>query len=432
MGTPSGLSIEQADNCGRERGRGPASADKEMEEALRKALAQNTQLIASITSILVTLDGDNHITQWNRTAERVLGIEASGVVGRSFEECGIEWDLAQFTRGMAECRSTGMQQRLDDVWFKHGEKEGFLGITINPFSGDSPGVLILGADITKRKLLEGQLLQSQKLESIGQLAAGVAHEINNPVGFISSNLGTLDEYRQDLVEILQSYIGIEEMVRKKPESAGDEELAGAFKRLQDLKDRADLNFILADFAKIIQESKDGTDRVRKIVQDLKDFSHVDQAELKRANLNKGLDSTLNIAWSEIKYKAEVIKDYGEIPGVHCYPQQINQVFMNILVNAAQAIEEKGEIRISTRYLNDGNPRVEIRISDTGKGIPPENLRKIFDPFFTSKPVGKGTGLGLSMAYNIVKKHRGELKVESEVGKGATFTIELPVRGPEEG
>lgn len=258
----------------------------------------------------------------------------------------------------------------------------------------------------------------------------MAHEINNPVGFITSNLGTLDEYRQDLVEILQAYLGLEELVKKKPEWTDDEELAGALKKLQGLKDRADLDFILGDFEKVLEESKEGTERVRKIVQDLKDLSHVDQAELKRADINKGLDSTLNIAWNEIKYKAVVTKDYGDIPGVYCYPQQINQVFMNILVNAAQAIEDKGEIKISTRYLNDGDPRVEIRISDTGKGIPPENVCKIFSPFFTTKPVGKGTGLGLSMAYDIIKKHKGEIKVESQIGTGSTFIIELPVSGPQ--
>ena len=407
--------------------------ERKVAEALRKALARNEQLIASISSILIALDGDGLVTQWNRTAEKVFGIPAVEVQGQPFENCGIQWDNKEILQAVSECRTKGLQTRVDDILFRRADgREGFLGITLNPFEGDSnPGVLILGADITDRRVLENQLLQAQKLESIGQLAAGVAHEINNPVGFISSNLTTLDGYRKNITDLIGAYLQLEGIVRERASLSGDTDLMSFLDTVRALREKADVDFILGDFENIIAESVEGTERVKKIVQDLKDFSHVDQAELKRANLNKGLDSTLNIAWNEIKYKAVVSKDYAEIPGVYCYPQQINQVFMNILVNAAQAIEGKGEIRISTRLLDDGNPRVETRISDTGKGIPPEDLAKIFDPFFTTKPVGKGTGLGLSLAYNIVKKHRGELRVESEVGKGSTFIIELPVRGPED-
>ena len=276
---------------------------------------------------------------------------------------------------------------------------------------------------------QDQLLQSEKMASIGQLAAGVAHEINNPVGFINSNLTTLDEYREDLTELIQDYIKLEERVAKSPALSTDPELATDLEATRNLKDKIDLDFILDDFDKIISESKEGVERVKKIVQDLKDFSHVDQAERVWTDLNKGMESTLNIVWNELKYKTTVTKDYGDIPEVYCYPQRINQVFMNILVNAAHAIEHKGEIKIATRYLDGAEPMVEVRISDTGKGIPPENLPKIFDPFFTTKPVGKGTGLGLSMAYSIIKKHDGEIKVESEVGKGTTFIVTLPVKGP---
>ncbi|MEW5949307.1 MAG: ATP-binding protein [Thermodesulfobacteriota bacterium] len=276
---------------------------------------------------------------------------------------------------------------------------------------------------------QAQLVQTEKMASIGQLAAGVAHEINNPVGFINSNLTTLDEYRKDLTALIQSYIKLEELAAKNRALATDPELVTALEVTSDLKDKIDLNFILDDLDKIVNESKEGTDRVKRIVQDLKNFSHVDQSELIWTDLNKGMESTLNIVWNELKYKATVTKDYGDIPEVCCYPQQVNQVFMNILVNAAHAIEERGEIKISTVCLNGDESRVEVRISDTGKGIPPENLKKIFNPFFTTKPIGKGTGLGLSMAYSIVKKHDGEIKVESEVGKGTTFIITLPVNGP---
>ncbi len=403
---------------------------KRAEEALQKAHAQNDQLLWSIPSIIISLDRGNRITQWNLAAEKTLGIPATDILGRPFQECGIPWDQDRLLEAILECQSERQPKRLDDVLFKRPDgKDGFLGITITPLNGTgNPGMLILGADITERKILEGQLIQAQKLESIGQLAAGVAHEINNPVGFINSNLTTLDEYRQDLAELIHSYLHLEELLCKNPVFSNDD-VAAVLKNIRSLKEKVDLDFILSDFEKVISESREGTERVKKIVQDLKDFSHVDQAELKWADLNKGLESTLNIVWNEIKYKATVTKDYGDIPEVYCYPQQMNQVFMNILINAAQAIENKGEIKIATACLDGHEPMVEIRISDTGKGIPPENLTKIFDPFFTTKPLGKGTGLGLNMAYKIIRRHQGKISVESEEGKGTTFIITLAVEGP---
>jgi signal transduction histidine kinase len=179
----------------------------------------------------------------------------------------------------------------------------------------------------------------------------------------------------------------------------------------------------------MHETKDGVARVAKIVQDLKDFSHVDEAEWQWADLHKGLDSTLNVVWNELKYKAEVVKEYGELPVVECLPFQINQVFMNLLVNAAHAIEERGTITLRTGTAGD---EVWIEVADTGSGIPPENLGRIFDPFFTTKPVGKGTGLGLSLSYGIMQKHHGRIEVTSEPGRGTTFRIVLPGRQPQTG
>ncbi len=173
---------------------------------------------------------------------------------------------------------------------------------------------------------------------------------------------------------------------------------------------------------LIQESQEGVERIKNIVIDLKDFAHPSENKMQSADINKGLESTLNVVWNELKYKASVIRDFGPLPLVTCYPQQINQVFMNILINAAQSIDDHGEIRISTQ-AQDGF--VMIRISDTGIGIPPENLSKIFDPFFTTKEVGKGTGLGMNVAYNIIQKHKGRIDVESTVGKGTTFTVRIP-------
>ena len=265
---------------------------------------------------------------------------------------------------------------------------------------------------------QSQLLQAEKLASIGQLAAGVAHEINNPVGFVKSNLGTIEEYRADLTDLLESYEILEAVLNKE-----DKPAQKILKDIQAMRDEIDIDFIQDDYAKVIEESIEGMERVAKIVADLKDFAHVDKAEIEHVDINRGIESTINIVWNELKYKAEVIKDFGELPLVKCYPQRLNQVFTNILVNAAHAIDKKGEIRISTSAYNE---HVEIKISDTGSGIPPEVIPKIFDPFFTTKEVGKGTGLGLNMAYNIIKKHKGTIDVETQVGKGTTFIIRLQV------
>jgi len=262
---------------------------------------------------------------------------------------------------------------------------------------------------------QGQLLQSDKMAAIGQLAAGVAHEINNPVGYINSNISTLQDYVQDLFRVLDAYEQIETTVADTDQS---------LLRLRAVKQEVDLEYLKQDIVDLISESQEGVGRVRKIVQDLKDFSHVDEVEWQWTDLHKGMDSTLNIVHNEIKYKAEVVKEYGELPKVQCIASQINQIVMNLLVNAAHAIEERGTIRLSTG-VEDEN-WVWISIADDGKGITQQNLKKIFNPFFTTKPVGKGTGLGLSLAYSIIEKHNGKISVESEPGQ-TVFTIRLPVK-----
>jgi signal transduction histidine kinase len=260
---------------------------------------------------------------------------------------------------------------------------------------------------------QSQLLQSEKLAAIGQLAAGVAHEINNPVGFVSSNLGTLKRYVDSLFEALAAYEASEGELHDETRNA-----------LTELKQRIDLAFLREDVGTLIAESTQGLQRVTRIVQDLKDFSHMDESQMQWANLERGLDSTLNVVANELKYKAEVVKEYGGVPEVECIASQINQVFMNLLVNAAQAIQERGRITIRTALEGDTHVRVEI--ADTGSGIRPEHLKRIFDPFFTTRPVGKGTGLGLSLAYGIIQKHGGSIDVSSEPGVGSTFRITLPI------
>ncbi|NTV12640.1 MAG: PhnD/SsuA/transferrin family substrate-binding protein [Desulfobulbaceae bacterium] len=261
------------------------------------------------------------------------------------------------------------------------------------------------------KTAQATILQQEKMASVGQLAAGVAHEINNPMGFISSNLGSLSKYLERLAE----FIATQGAALGNPE-----EIA----RVAEARKKLKIDYIIQDTRDLIAESLDGADRVKKIVQNLKSFSRVDQAEEQPVDLNECLETTLNIIWNELKYKTTVRKEYGDLPRLKCFPQQLNQVFMNLLVNGAQAIDKQGEITIRT-WVEAG--AIRVAISDTGGGIPADKLNRIFEPFFTTKPVGKGTGLGLSICYDIVKKHGGEILVMSTEGIGSTFTVVLPIK-----
>ncbi len=265
----------------------------------------------------------------------------------------------------------------------------------------------------KIKEVQGQLVQSEKLSSIGQLAAGVAHEINNPIGYINSNLTSLKNYVEDLLALAAIYEQAEPALAD----------TGQLRQIEAFKHKIDLEFLKTDVLDLLDESHEGASRVKKIVQDLKDFSHAGgDDDWQWADLHAGLESTLNIVNNEIKYKASVVKEFGDIPQAWCLPHQLNQVFMNLLVNAAHAIENEGTITVRTGVEID---HIWVEVSDTGKGIAPEHVNKIFDPFFTTKPVGKGTGLGLSVSYNIIKKHNGEIQLDSRVGEGTTFRIVLP-------
>ncbi len=260
-----------------------------------------------------------------------------------------------------------------------------------------------------------QLLQSEKLATIGQLAAGVAHEINNPIGFVNSNLGSLQQYVTSLLRLIGLY--------ESNELALDTQ---ARAQIDALKRTIELPFLRQDILDLLHESAEGLDRVKKIVQDLKDFARAGESEWQDADLHQGLESTINVAWNEIKYKAEIVREYGVLPLVHCMPAQLNQVFMNLLVNAAQAMREPGVITLRTGVEGE---RVWVEVEDNGQGMSPEICARVFEPFFTTKPAGQGTGLGLSLSHSIVLRHGGELTVQSTPGVGTCFRISLPVAGP---
>jgi len=274
--------------------------------------------------------------------------------------------------------------------------------------------------IQRLKETQAQLLQSEKMASIGQLAAGIAHEINNPIGFVSSNMRSLQTYVDQLLTLAEQQT---ELSRRAEVPDAVKEAA------EQLNTAADLSYLKTDVIDLISESLEGLKRVKDIVQSLKDFSHVGESDWQMVDVTKGLESTITIANNELKYKATVERHYGELPLVKGLASQLNQVFMNLLVNAAHAIPERGVIGVFTEF-RDG--WVYIRIQDDGCGIPQENITRIFEPFFTTKPIGSGTGLGLSLSYGIIQKHNGRIEVQSEVGVGTSFTVCLPIsqRGSE--
>ena len=261
------------------------------------------------------------------------------------------------------------------------------------------------------KNTQAQMLHREKMASLGELAAGVAHEINNPMGFISSNLGSLRKY-------VNKFIGFIDFQSEILNSLGAED------QIIKVRKKQKIDFMIEDTNDLLDESLDGARRVTEIVQNLKGFSQLDEALIKETDIHKCLDVTLKIIWNELKHTCTIHKKYGELPLTICNAQELNQAFMNLLINASHAIEEQGDITIRTWEENNS---INVAITDTGGGIPQDKIDRIFEPFFTTKDVGKGTGLGLSICYDIIKKHNGGISVESEYGKGTTFTIILPVK-----
>src|SRR6266498_737939 len=271
------------------------------------------------------------------------------------------------------------------------------------------------AELVSRKAelerLQAQIVHSEKMASLGQLSAGIAHELNNPAGFIYGNMDILKEYTFGLKKLLDVYDGV-----LLPASMAEQVKA--------IKAEIDYDAVMAELSSIIVDCLDGAERIRDVVQNLRLFSRMDHAELKSVDIHEGIDSTIRLLSRYYSSgRIALIREYGSLPPVTCYAGQLNQVWMNLLVNAAQAIQGDGEVRISTRAEDES---VVVEIRDSGCGIPTEQLNKIFDPFFSTKPVGEGTGLGLSISYGIIERHQGSITVESRPGKGTVFTAVIPV------
>ncbi|PKL40452.1 MAG: hypothetical protein CVV44_02285 [Spirochaetae bacterium HGW-Spirochaetae-1] len=403
-----------------------------VEERIRKINSEYELIFSSIVSVIIGVSCGDIITHWNPYAEELFGIAAGDIVGRVFSELGFDWSWERVYMAIADCVVTNEPVRLDDLSFNRRDgKIIILGLTINPLkrstSDDIEGFIILGRDLTQRRLLESQLIQARKLEAVGQLASGVAHEINTPIQYIGDNLNFVRDSFLKLgvmKEVMDWCFGQIESASKTGNILG--------KYLGD-ESREEVNFLMSEIPAAIDEALEGVERVAKIVRSMKQFSHPSQEEKRPADINRAVGSTVIISRNEWKYVAEVEERYDpDLPPVLCFEAELNQVILNIIMNAVDAIKDaveagliqKGLIGIATRR----NDRwAEIEISDNGTGIPEDLQGRIFDPFFTTKDVGKGTGQGLAISYSIIsQKHAGFLSFSSTPGIGTKFLIQLPL------
>jgi len=427
---------------------------KQIEQALENEKNKVQNYLDAAEVIILVLDTDQKVRLINRKGCEILGHNEKYVIGKDWCDNFVpEQDRDEVRSVLSKLLSE--KDKTPHYYENPVLTEGKQAILVawrntivHNNKGEIEALLSSGEDITDRRLAEqklknaykelketngelkqmqSQLVQNEKLASIGQLAAGVAHEMNTPIGFVASNFQTLESYVTKFKSLIEMYDGLLEQV----ETLSKAELKDKADDIKESWDDMKIDFILKDIQAVFAESKEGVDRVTSIIKNLKDFSRIDQAEeFDEYDLNSGINSTLLVARNEIKYDADLKTDLAELPYISCHAGQINQVFLNIIVNAAQAIksqkrEDKGTITVKT-YSTETD--VVCEINDDGPGIAPEKLSKIFDPFFTTKPAGKGTGLGLSVSHDIiVNKHKGQLLVDSTVGEGTTFTIKLPIK-----
>ncbi|HEX72599.1 MAG TPA: PAS domain-containing protein, partial [Candidatus Hydrogenedentes bacterium] len=401
------------------------------EEQLGKAHREVEQLLASMSSFLIGVGRDLRVNRWNAAAAIAFNLPPEQVIGKRCEEAGFPWDWNFIVKHVPEMPEVSKSVRLPELPYRRSDgTEGYLGFSLNPVrdeQGALNGFFLLGTDITERRNLEVQLIQAQKLESIGQLAAGIAHEINTPTQYVGDNLEFLRDAFANYRQLMGKYL---ELLAAAKQGAVSPHLAA---EIESLAEELDLAYLTEQIPRAIEQSLEGVSRVAKIVQAMKEFSHPEIGEKTPTDINRAIESTITVARNEWKYVAEMITDFDAgLPLVPCLAGEFNQVILNIIINAAHAIADaardsqmKGAITISTRLDGDW---VEIRIQDTGTGIPEHARNRVFDPFFTTKEVGKGTGQGLAIARNvIVEKHGGTLTFETEPGRGTTFIIHLPIQ-----
>ena len=397
-------------------------------KALSEAYNEIHLIISSISSIMIGVDNNGMVTLWNDVASKLLSLSSDDVVGLDFFALPINWNRDKIAQEAAECVKSNKNIRMADILLRH-QTDGIriLGITLTPLflkDKEHPGFLLIGADITERRLLEDQVGRSNKLEAIGQLAAGVAHEINTPTQLVGSNLRFLGKQ-------LDTILGwLDKLHQQKDAAKTESKIPSLIMGSEKDVTLAQLEYFKQEAPKAIEQSLEGIDRISHIVTAMRFFTHPGSENKEIADLNQIIQNAISLSRNEWKIIAEIKTDLDpNLPGVECLPIELSQVVLNIIINAIHAIqdsgEEKGQIVIVSRQAGE---LIEVSITDNGTGIPKEIQSKIFDPFFTTKDIGRGTGQGLAIAYTvIVKKHGGTLEFESETGKGTTFIIRLPRR-----
>lgn len=397
-------------------------------KALSEAYNEIHLIISSISSIMIGVDNNGMVTLWNDVASKLLSLSSDDVVGLDFFALPINWNREKIAQEAAECVKSNKNIRMADILLRH-QTDGIriLGITLTPLflkDKEHPGFLLIGADITERRLLEDQVGRSNKLEAIGQLAAGVAHEINTPTQLVGSNLRFLGQQ-------LDTILGwLDKLHQQKDAAKTESKIPSLIMGSEKDVTLAQLEYFKQEAPKAIEQSLEGIDRISHIVTAMRFFTHPGSENKEIADLNQIIQNAISLSRNEWKIIAEIKTDFDpNLPEVECLPIELSQVVLNIIINAIHAIqdsgEEKGQIVIVSRQAGE---LIEVSITDNGTGIPKEIQSKIFDPFFTTKDIGRGTGQGLAIAYTvIVKKHGGTLEFESETGKGTTFIISLPTR-----
>jgi PAS domain S-box-containing protein len=405
------------------------------ENELRRINEEFNLLINSITSIIIGVTTEDRVFHWNPYAEQIFGINSNCIKNNRFAESGINWDWQQIYEAIARCMLELKTVRLDEVRFTRTDgKGGVLGLTINPIIREHlivEGFIILGKDYTEQKLLEEQLLQSRKLEAIGQLAAGVAHEINTPMQYVGDNIRFMNKAVIGLLNMLDIY------ERAYQKQIKDMDNSIEFGQALDLSKKIKLPFLIEELPRAMDQAIEGIERISKIVQSMKAFSHPGTEQKIHTNINKSIETTVTVSRNEWKYDCDLQMELDpSLPEVPCFESELNQVMLNMIINAVDAIKEAREKKcIENGLLLIRTKRDEssayIEIEDNGMGIPDKIKERGFDPFFTTKEVGKGTGQGLAISHSIiVEKHGGSLYFNSQRGKGTTFIIKLPLKDEE--
>ena len=401
------------------------------EKKLQEASAETALFLQSIPSILIGLDAEGRVNRWNLSAAEVFHLSSEQVQGLPIDKCGIKWLHPEMSLEVSRwLLRTEVVYRCDDLPYELDGMRRYIGLNVRPIDGGhrGPRFILTGADVTDRKNLEVQLRQAQKMQAIGQLAAGIAHEINTPTQYVGDNTKFLKESWNGIADLLQ-------LGRTIRQQAGAGCLAKELlEKFDNAETECDLQYLLQEVPKAIEQSLDGLQRVAKIVKAMKDFSHPGSQEKRAVDINKAIESTVAVARHEWKYVSTVVTELQEdLPLVPCLVGEFNQVILNLIINAAHAIasasaeglREKGTITIRTCRRD---PWVEISVTDTGTGIAEDLRSRVFEPFFTTKPMGQGTGQGLALAHSvIVQRHQGQIWFETEVGKGTTFFVRLPLQ-----